>query len=237
MLTVIDVRSIVPYWHVHDPGYTAKSAGGGLHLKHAYTLDPTKSGCADQFNRQNGNTQQHWPSNQFNRLYGNTRQHWPSYQFSRLYGNTRQHWPSNQFSRLYGNTQQHWPSNQFNRLYGNTQQHWPSIKLLTGIVQHTVDSGGGDGLFLACEDCGRGSRNKFPASAYLKSGDQLVRTISTKISPQWLSELRRLRASVPWRVASEFVSLIGFHTMHGQHCQPAPTSCGYCKHCHPDFGL
>ena len=33
----------LPQWHIKDPGHSAKSAGGRLHLKHAYTLDPTKS--------------------------------------------------------------------------------------------------------------------------------------------------------------------------------------------------
>ena len=37
-------------WHVKDPGHSAKSAGGTLHLntpEHAYTLDPSKSEWAD----------------------------------------------------------------------------------------------------------------------------------------------------------------------------------------------
>ena len=38
---------MLPQWHVKDPAHSAKSAGGRLHLKHAYTLDPTKSEWAD----------------------------------------------------------------------------------------------------------------------------------------------------------------------------------------------
>ena len=38
---------MLPQWHVKDPGHSAKSAGGRLHLKHAYTLDRTKSELAD----------------------------------------------------------------------------------------------------------------------------------------------------------------------------------------------
>ena len=34
---------MLPQWRVKDPGHSAKSAGGRLHLKDAYTLDPTKS--------------------------------------------------------------------------------------------------------------------------------------------------------------------------------------------------
>ena len=38
---------VSPQWHVKDPGHSAKSAGGRLHLKHACTFDPTKSEWAD----------------------------------------------------------------------------------------------------------------------------------------------------------------------------------------------
>ena len=38
---------MIPQWHVKDPGHSAKSAGGRLRLKHAYTLDPSKSECVD----------------------------------------------------------------------------------------------------------------------------------------------------------------------------------------------
>ena len=38
---------MLPQWHVKDPGHSAKRAGGRLHLKHTYTLDPTKSEWAD----------------------------------------------------------------------------------------------------------------------------------------------------------------------------------------------
>ena len=43
------VRStpVLPQWHVKDSGHSAKRAGWKLHLKHAYTLDPTKSEWAD----------------------------------------------------------------------------------------------------------------------------------------------------------------------------------------------
>ena len=34
-------------WHVKDPGHSAKSAGGRLHLNTHCTLDPTKSEWAD----------------------------------------------------------------------------------------------------------------------------------------------------------------------------------------------
>ena len=34
---------MLPQWRVKDPGHSAESADGRLHLKHAYTLDPTKS--------------------------------------------------------------------------------------------------------------------------------------------------------------------------------------------------
>ena len=38
-------------------------------------------------------------------------------------------------------------------------------------------------------------------------------TLNARISPQWLSDLRRLWLSVPLRVACELVFLVGFHTM------------------------
>ena len=43
------VRSIpmLQQWHVQDPGHSAKSAGGRLHQKYAYILDPTKLEWAD----------------------------------------------------------------------------------------------------------------------------------------------------------------------------------------------
>ena len=46
------------------------------------------------------------------------------------------------------------------------------------------------------------------------------------ISPQWLSELRRLWTSAPWRVARELVFLIGSYTMPEQHSQSTLTSLG-----------
>ena len=38
---------VLQQWQVKDPGHSAKSAGGRLHLKHAYTFDPTRSEWAD----------------------------------------------------------------------------------------------------------------------------------------------------------------------------------------------
>ena len=38
---------MLPQWHVKDPGRSAQSAGGRLHLEHAYTLDSTKREWAD----------------------------------------------------------------------------------------------------------------------------------------------------------------------------------------------
>ena len=52
-------------------------------------------------------------------------------------------------------------------------------------------------------------------------------TLQARISPQWLSELRRLWPSVPWWVSCELVSLIGTHTMPAQqHSQSTLTSLG-----------
>ena len=50
----------------------------------------------------------------------------------------------------------------------------------------------------------------------------------SKISPQWLSELRRQWTSVPWQVVCELVVLMPMdsNTMPGQHTQPSPTSFG-----------
>ena len=44
-----DVRStpVLPQWHVKDPGHSAKTTGGRLHLKQSYALDPKKSQWAD----------------------------------------------------------------------------------------------------------------------------------------------------------------------------------------------
>ena len=43
-LLLSGVRStpVLPQWHVKDPGHSAKSAGGRLHLN-THTLDPSKS--------------------------------------------------------------------------------------------------------------------------------------------------------------------------------------------------
>ena len=52
-----------------------------------------------------------------------------------------------------------------------------------------------------------------------------------RINRRLLSELRRLWTSVPWQVACELVSLMGFHTVPGQHSQPTPTWLGHgCIH-------
>ena len=40
--TFVRSTPVLPQWHVKDRGHSAKSAGGRLHLKHAYTLDPQK---------------------------------------------------------------------------------------------------------------------------------------------------------------------------------------------------
>ena len=64
---------------------------------------------------------------------------------------------------------------------------------------------------------------------FFQSGDQFANTNSTfmtRISPQWLSELRWLWTSIPWRVACKFVFLMDSHTMMpmlGEHNQPIPT--------------
>ena len=73
-----------------------------------------------------------------------------------------------------------------------------------------VGGGGGGGLLLACEDLGRVFDNSFPVCAFfLKWRLDRTHTNSTseiKISLQWLSKLRSLWPSVPWRVACELVS-------------------------------
>ena len=38
---------VLPQWHVKDPGHSAKSAGGRLHLNTHTLLTPSKSGWAD----------------------------------------------------------------------------------------------------------------------------------------------------------------------------------------------
>ena len=50
-----------------------------------------------------------------------------------------------------------------------------------------------------------------------------------KISPHWLSELRWLWTSVPWRVACELVSRMGFRILLVQHSQLTPTSLSQLK--------
>ena len=61
----------------------------------------------------------------------------------------------------------------------------------------------------------------------------------SRISPQWFSNPRRQWMSIPWKVVCELVSLMGFHTTHGQHSQPALLAQG-CMHvltvtCHLHF--
>ena len=48
----------------------------------------------------------------------------------------------------------------------------------------------------------------------------------SRISPQWLSELRWPWESIPWPVVCDFVSLMGYHTIPGQHNQPTLTLFG-----------
>ena len=50
--------------------------------------------------------------------------------------------------------------------------------------------------------------------------------LKARISPQWLSEMRRLSPIVPWTFASELVSQIGYHSMPGQRIQFFPISMG-----------
>ena len=62
---------------------------------------------------------------------------------------------------------------------------------------------------------------------FFRSGDQIAHTNLTfwdRISPQWLSQLRRLWPNVPDEFACALVSLKSAHTMPGQHSQPTPTS-------------
>ena len=84
-----------------------------------------------------------------------------------------------------------------------------------------------DGSFcLVCKDFGWRLKESFPACAFLSlllSGDQLMCTNSTllaKIGPLWLSKLRWPWKSVSWWVTCELSSLIGSHTIPGQHNQP-----------------
>ena len=46
----------------------------------------------------------------------------------------------------------------------------------------------------------------------------------SRISPQWLSELRWLWACFPWQIACKPVFLLGSYTMPGQYSQPTLTS-------------
>ena len=89
--------------------------------------------------------------------------------------------------------------------------------------------------FLACEGCGRRLDESFPTWAFLSfckwisACVQQLHFSRPRISPQWLSELRRLWSSVPGLVACDLVCLfgwfvpcfllMGFHTMPGQYSQ------------------
>ena len=73
---------------------------------------------------------------------------------------------------------------------------------------------GGGGFSLTCQDFWRMFDHSVPACAFSPP------THVARISPQWLSELRRLWLSVFWRVACELVFLIDSHTTPGQHRQP-----------------
>ena len=77
--------------------------------------------------------------------------------------------------------------------------------------------------------------DSFPACAFLfcfvvLSRDQLEHPqfhfMKVRISPQCVSELRRLWLSFPDELRVSSFSLIGAHTMSGQHSQPTPTSSG-----------
>ena len=98
----------------------------------------------------------------------------------------------------------------------------------------------GSGFVLA-RDLGESFGDSFfPSCAlifffFFFSGDQLAHINpppfffgggGCRVSPQWLSELRRMWPRAPWLVACELVSLIGSHTMPGQHSQQTPTSLG-----------
>ena len=78
-------------------------------------------------------------------------------------------------------------------------------------------------FFLACDDLGIFFvfffffflMTQFPSALFLKWKSARAHQFHSlcQISPQWLSELRRLWPSVPWWVACELVSFVGSHTM------------------------
>ena len=78
-------------------------------------------------------------------------------------------------------------------------------------VDKTYDD---DAFFVpVCEEFGKMFDHSFPACAFLfcfvkleVSLRTLIPLFDARISPQWLSELRRLWPNVPWQVACELVS-------------------------------
>ena len=91
--------------------------------------------------------------------------------------------------------------------------------------------GGGGGFFLACEDLGRMFDNSFPACAFfflfpkVEISSRTLFPLFARISPPWLSELRRMWPNAPCQVACELVFRISSHTKpEQQHSQPTPAS-------------
>ena len=84
-----------------------------------------------------------------------------------------------------------------------------------------------DSFFLACEDFGGRFDDSLPAYAFFFRAEIILRTLlppfGARISPQWLSELKRLWLSIPLGAALELVSLIGSDTMFRKHSQLTPT--------------
>ena len=76
--------------------------------------------------------------------------------------------------------------------------------------------GGGCGFFLAWKDLGRMFGHSFPRLRFFSCLlrfcfkryylEHTSSTLYTRISPQWLSELRRMWPNVPWQVACQLVS-------------------------------
>ena len=87
------------------------------------------------------------------------------------------------------------------------------------------------GLFLVARIAGLGwggggrrIGDLFPACAFYVILGTLIPLFTP--GPRWLSKLRWLWLSVPWRVACEPVHLIDSHMKLGQLWQPTPTSLG-----------
>ena len=108
------------------------------------------------------------------------------------------------------------------------------LKVSLGQARETPESdngGGGCGssppLSRACQDLGVGRLDdSFPASAFFS----FFPTWRSACAHQFHS-LGQDQSTVAQRVACELVSLIGSHTMHGQHSQQIPTSFGQrCMH-------